>query len=166
MPTWPPLSDRMRLRSPCRGSGRFPPSRLHLCPFDFIGVDPFKIDLRNAIRSITTDFLQGTAVPTISARFHRTMAQVSVDACLRIRESDGLKRVCLSGGTFQNLRLLEHSVTGLRERGFDVFVHQRVPPNDGGLSLGQAVIASQRIDRPDLGRVPARASGEALRAPD
>jgi len=97
------------------------------------------------IRSITSEVLGGTPVPVISARFHRTMGQVVVNACVAIRESVGLNRVCLSGGTFQNLRLLDHSVTGLREQGFEVFVHHRVPPNDGGLSLGQAVIANHRL---------------------
>jgi hydrogenase maturation protein HypF len=64
---------------------------------------------------------------------------------VRIRELVGLNRVCLSGGTFQNLRLLDHSVRGLRQHGFEVFVHHRVPPNDGGLSLGQAMIANWRV---------------------
>lgn len=114
-------------------------------PFEFCGVDPFQIDLRNMIRSVTSDFLRRTPIPAISARFHRTLGQVILDACVRIRESEGLNRVCLSGGTFQNLRLLEHSVTGLREGGFEVFIHRRVPPNDGGLSLGQAVIANRRL---------------------
>ncbi len=113
--------------------------------FDYMGTEPFRIDLRTTIRSVTQDFLGGTSLALISARFHRTMAQVIVDSCLRIRQSTGLTRVCLSGGTFQNLRLLEHSVTGLREQGFDVFIHHRVPPNDGGLALGQAVIANHRI---------------------
>ncbi len=116
-------------------------------PFAFCGVDPFQIDLRSTIRSVTSDFLGHTATPVISARFHRTLGQVIVDACVRIRESENLNRVCLSGGTFQNLRLLEHSVTGLRERGFEVFIHKRVPPNDGGLSLGQAVIANRRLSK-------------------
>jgi hydrogenase maturation protein HypF len=111
-------------------------------PFVFAGGAPFQIDLRPAIRAIVGDFLRGTPVPRISANFHRTMAQVVIDACLRIRESHSLHRVCLSGGTFQNLRLLGQATTGLRERGFQVFVHHRVPPNDGGLSLGQAVIAN------------------------
>ena len=57
----------------------------------------------------------------------------------------GLARVCLSGGTFQNLRLLRHAVSLLRQRGFDVRVHRQVPANDGGLALGQAVIASCRL---------------------
>jgi hydrogenase maturation protein HypF len=121
-------------------------------PIDFHGTDspnavPFEIDLRNAIRAITSDFLRGVGVPNISARFHRTMGQMVVDACIRIRETAGLSRVCLSGGTFQNLRLLDHSVTGLRSRGFDVFIHNRVPTNDGGLALGQAVVASQQLSR-------------------
>ena len=114
-------------------------------PFTFVGGDPFQIDLRDVIRSVTSDFLRRTPIPVISARFHRTMGQVIADACVRIRESSGLNRVCLSGGTFQNLRLLDHSVIGLREQGFEVFVHHRVPPNDGGLSLGQAMIANQSL---------------------
>ena len=114
-------------------------------PFEFRGDDPFRIDLRSVIRTVANDFLGRIPIPLISARFHRTMGQVVVDACVRIRESVGLNRVCLSGGTFQNLRLLDHSVTGLRERGFEVFVHHRVPPNDGGLSLGQAMIANHRL---------------------
>ena len=99
--------------------------------------------MRPAIVAIVEDFQARIPVAAISSRFHRTMARVVVDACMRIREADGLKRVCLSGGTFQNLRLLGLSAEGLRQRGFEVFTHQRVPPNDGGLSLGQAVIANE-----------------------
>ena len=113
--------------------------------FDFREDRPFQIDLRSTIRAVVADFLRGVPVPVISANFHHTMAQIVVDACLRIRESDSLDRVCLSGGTFQNLRLLGYSAAGLRERGFEVFVHHRVPTNDGGLSLGQAVIANAQI---------------------
>ena len=110
-----------------------------------MGADPFQIDLRGTIRSLTRDYLNGASPPAISARFHRAMAQVIVDACARLRESEGLNRVCLSGGTFQNLRLLGLCVTGLRDLGFEVYIHRRVPPNDGGLSLGQAVIANQLL---------------------
>ncbi|HME07574.1 MAG TPA: carbamoyltransferase HypF [Bryobacteraceae bacterium] len=114
-------------------------------PVDFHGTGPFQIDFRKTIQSVVQDALQGTPVPVISGRFHRTMGQVVVDACDRIRESEGLNRVCLSGGAFQNLRLLKYSADGLRGRGFEVFIHRRVPPNDGGLSLGQAVIANRRV---------------------
>jgi hydrogenase maturation protein HypF len=114
-------------------------------PFEFSGGEPFEIDLRGMIRALVNDVLRNMQKSTISARFHGTLAQIIVDSCVRIRESDELHRVCLSGGTFQNLRLLEHSLAGLRDRGFEVFIHRRVPPNDGGLSLGQAVIANQRL---------------------
>jgi hydrogenase maturation protein HypF len=112
-------------------------------PFTFIGLDPFEIDMRPAIMAIVEDFQARIPVAAISARFHRTMARVVVDSCVRIRQLDDLSRVCLSGGTFQNLRLLGQSAEGLRQCGFEVFTHQRVPPNDGGLSLGQAVIANE-----------------------
>ena len=112
-------------------------------PFALIGLDPFEIDMRPAIVALVEDFQARIPVATISARFHYTMARVVVDACVRIRESDDLNRVCLSGGTFQNLRLLGQSAEELRQRDFEVFLHQRVPPNDGGLSLGQAVIANE-----------------------
>jgi hydrogenase maturation protein HypF len=55
--------------------------------------------------------------------------------------------VCLSGGTFQNVYLLERAVSLLRADGFEVFLHAKVPPNDGGISLGQAVIANQALAR-------------------
>ena len=113
--------------------------------FDFIGAEPFRIDLRDTIRSITQDFLGGTPVAVISARFHRTLAQVVVDSSTRIRQSTGLTRGVSQRRYVPDLRLLEHSVAGLREAGFEVFIHHRVPPNDGGLALGQAVIANHRI---------------------
>ena len=118
-----------------------------LYPFELTAADPFQADLRRTIRAIVADLHRGIPVPVISANFHRTMAQVICEACLRLRESDRLDRVCLSGGTFQNLRLLAHAVDGLRERGFEVFLHHRVPTNDGGLSLGQAAIANARLNR-------------------
>jgi hydrogenase maturation protein HypF len=58
-------------------------------------------------------------------------------------------RVCLSGGSFQNLYLLGHTVVELRRRGFKVFLHAQVPANDGGLSLGQAMIANQLLREGD-----------------
>jgi len=111
-------------------------------PFALCGSDPFQYDMRPAIEAIVHDFVALKPVPLIGARFHQTMADVVVDACLRIRQSEGLNRVCLSGGSFQNARLLKQSMKGLRQSAFEVFVHHRVPANDGGLSLGQAVIAN------------------------
>jgi hydrogenase maturation protein HypF len=78
----------------------------------------------------------------VSAKFHNTLAGAIAEVCIRLRKTDRLNRVCLSGGTFQNVYLLRRSVTALRRQGFEVFLHSEVPPNDGGLSLGQAVIAA------------------------
>jgi hydrogenase maturation protein HypF len=111
-------------------------------PFVIEDGDPFQIDLRSTIEAIVRDLVNGVSTGEISARFHLTMARVIAVSCDRVRTSHGLTRVCLSGGTFQNLRLLGHAVTILRESGFEVFIHHRVPTNDGGIALGQAVIAS------------------------
>lgn len=117
----------------------------HSYPFAVVGSDPFQIDVRPMIEEIVNDVSTSYDVGEISAAFHRTMATIVIEGCQRIRALDGLNRVCLSGGTFQNLRLLGQTVFGLRECGFEVFVHHRVPPNDGGISLGQAVIANARL---------------------
>jgi hydrogenase maturation protein HypF len=127
-------------------------------PFAIEEGRPFRIDLRPVIGSIVRDILDGIASGEISARFHLTMAHIIGDCCRRIRASHGLTRVCLSGGTFQNLRLLSDSLKFLRESGFEVFIHRRVPTNDGGLALGQAVVASCRLQRGWKPGVDARAS--------
>jgi hydrogenase maturation protein HypF len=79
----------------------------------------------------------------ISACFHNTVASAIAEVCLRLRQQERLNRVCLSGGVFQNVYLLERVVADLRRGGFEVFLHATVPPNDGGISLGQAVIANE-----------------------
>ncbi len=115
--------------------------------FGFTDLAPFQIDMCPTITGIVENLLAGVSVGAIAARFHRTLANVIVEACLRIRESDDSNRVCLSGGTFQNLTLLGLTVEGLRPHGFEIFTHQRIPPNDGGLSLGQAMIANEVLLR-------------------
>lgn len=112
------------------------------------GVYPFavngeEIDLRPMIAAIADD--QGIA--TIAAKFHNTLAEMIAVVCERIRAGDALHRVCLSGGVFQNALLLGRAASRLRERGFDVITHSRVPSNDGGIALGQAAVAAERIRR-------------------
>ena len=101
-----------------------------------------EIDLRQAIRDLVAERNGGETVASLSGRFHATLARAIREACLRVRESDGLKRVCLSGGSFQNVLLLEAAIRELEQAGFEVYWHSEVPPNDGGLALGQALIAS------------------------
>ena len=111
-------------------------------PFEIEMSEPWQIDMRPAIRAIVNEVRRGVRAAVVSARFHDTMAAAITEVCLLLRRSDGLNRVCLSGGTFQNVFLLSRSVTALRRHGFEVFLHSKVPTNDGGLSLGQAVVAA------------------------
>jgi hydrogenase maturation protein HypF len=96
------------------------------------------------VRAVVADLAAGAASPAVAARFHNGLAGATVAACESLREATGLETVALSGGVFQNLLLLERTAGGLEARGFRVLLHSRVPPNDGGISLGQAAVAGAR----------------------
>ena len=81
----------------------------------------------------------------IAGRFHRSIAELLAAACCEAREQTGLNIVALSGGVFQNQLLLERLLALLEELAFQVYINRRVPPNDGGLSLGQLAIAAARL---------------------
>jgi hydrogenase maturation protein HypF len=104
--------------------------------------DPFKISGQELVRAAVEDLAAGTAPGVVAARFHNGVAGVIAGCCERLRERHGLRTVALSGGVFQNLLLLNSAVGRLQELGFSVLVHSRVPCNDGGISLGQAVVAA------------------------
>jgi hydrogenase maturation protein HypF len=114
-----------------------------LYPFD---VERGLVDWRETIRYLVHDLQTGMASAVVSAKFHNSVAASIVEVCRRLRDSDGLNRVCLTGGSFQNWRLLDLSVAGLELAGFEVYWHRRVPPNDGGLALGQAVVANALLN--------------------
>jgi hydrogenase maturation protein HypF len=103
------------------------------------------IDPTGVIRAIVADLQAGTDPGAIAIRFHRGTATLVAAACRLLRDETGLDEVALSGGVWQNLLLLELTVALLREEGFTVHVHRRVPANDGGLSLGQAAVAVARL---------------------
>jgi hydrogenase maturation protein HypF len=107
------------------------------------------LDFRPVIAAIVKDLSRGRRAGEISASFHNTLSAAIGEMCGKIGSADGLNRVCLSGGSFQNLYLLGRTVVELRRRGFGVFLHAQVPANDGGLSLGQAMIANQRMREGD-----------------
>jgi hydrogenase maturation protein HypF len=111
------------------------------------GVDGDTVDFRPVIERIVAEARAGTPAPLIGARFHNTVAYAIVEVCRRLRTDEKLNRVCLSGGTFQNMKLLARTLSGLRRLGFEVFIHAQVPPNDGGIALGQAVIATEALRR-------------------
>jgi len=77
----------------------------------------------------------------MAAKFHNTIAKFTLELCDKIREKTKINKVAISGGVFQNKYLTEKVISLLESRGFVVFSHKKVPPNDGGISLGQAVIA-------------------------
>ncbi|MGH2721183.1 MAG: carbamoyltransferase HypF, partial [Actinomycetota bacterium] len=97
------------------------------------------------VRAAAADLLAGASAGRVAAAFHNGFARALVEWCVRLRAETGLTRVALSGGTFQNLLLLERVGAGLGDAGFEVLVHRRVPPNDGGIALGQAASAAARV---------------------
>ena len=117
--------------------------------FEIGSGEPWQVDVRPAIERIVQDVQAAKPTGWIAAAFHNTIAAIIVEVCQRLRAGERIERVCLSGGTFQNMFLLERAAAGLRAQGFEVFLHSKVPPNDGGIALGQAVIANALLGRSD-----------------
>ncbi len=112
---------------------------------------PFSIDENNGMRiirlgevltAIIGDIKGNVAIPEISLRFHNTIAQIITRTCKMIAGDSGIRQVALSGGVFQNRLLSRLAAAALRNEDFEVLTHQLVPCNDGGISLGQVVIAN------------------------
>jgi hydrogenase maturation protein HypF len=114
------------------------------------GTYPFEvgngmIDARPMFRALVADLRSGVHASAISARFHNGIAHMVVDVCSLIKESHGLIEVALSGGVWQNLTLLDKTVSRLQKNSFRVYLHRQVPANDGGLALGQAAVAAYKL---------------------
>ena len=99
------------------------------------------IDPAALFRALWCEYQAGRPVPHIAAAFHNSVASFTLTTCGQVREERDLNQVVLSGGCFQNALLTRRVEETLRADGFEVFTHSRVPPGDGGLSLGQAVVA-------------------------
>ncbi|WP_245966748.1 carbamoyltransferase HypF [Sphaerisporangium album] len=104
----------------------------------------FVVRGHDLVRAVLDDLSAGVEAPLVSARFHNGVARLIVEGCARVREHTGLSAVALSGGVFQNAHLVERTAARLEGRGFTVLTHTRVPPNDGGISLGQVAVAAAR----------------------
>lgn len=102
-------------------------------------------DWRVTVRDICADMERGVPTGIIATRFMNTLVLMAAETCVRVREKTGLNDVCLSGGTFQNMYLMQQLPAALKEKGFAVHKHSRVSCNDEGLSLGQAVIAMNKM---------------------
>ncbi|MBI4777683.1 carbamoyltransferase HypF [Candidatus Desantisbacteria bacterium] len=101
------------------------------------------IDPTKTILDIVHDIELDINPSIISARFHNTVIGWTLETCRRVRDKTGINKTALSGGVLQNRYLFERIKPGLEEQGFECFSHSRVPSNDGGISFGQAVIASR-----------------------
>ena len=100
------------------------------------------LDWSPMIEAILADVKNGIPVATISARFHNALAE----SIVAVAKHAGQNRVVLSGGCFQNRYLTERAVRRLQAEGFRPYWHQRVPPNDGGIALGQVVAAQRQME--------------------
>jgi hydrogenase maturation protein HypF len=96
-------------------------------------------------QNLLADLRSRTPTPLIAARFHNGVAEMVRQVVTIIRQETGITHVALSGGVWQNITLLTKTVAILQTAGFTVLTHRQVPPNDGGVALGQAVIAAQTI---------------------
>ena len=114
------------------------------------GIYPFereqdKVQVGSAVETLIADVLAGVPIPTSSAKFHNGLAQLTLEICQNLRVTTSINEVALSGGVWQNITLLRRTLSLLQNAGFVVYIHHQVPTNDGGLSLGQAVIAAAKI---------------------
>ena len=108
--------------------------------YDF-PLDDGQILVSPVIRAIVRDINQGVAPSAISARFHNGLSACALKACEQIRCQTGLRQVALSGGVWQNKTLIKQTISALNQSGFEVFFPRKLPTNDGGVSLGQALVA-------------------------
>ncbi|HBG04049.1 MAG: carbamoyltransferase HypF [Geobacteraceae bacterium GWC2_58_44] len=121
-------------------------------PYLVHGGDCQIIDFGPMFAALCADLACGRGSADIARAFHQTVAGAVSELCQKIREQTGTARVVLSGGVFQNRLLTEEVAQLLADSGFQVYCHRLVPPNDGGIALGQAVIAGRRIEAGETGK--------------
>jgi hydrogenase maturation protein HypF len=121
-------------------------------PFELADV----IDTRSLISAVVADVRSGTSAALVARRFHSTIVEIIVTACLRIRARWQVDAVALSGGVFMNALLTSEVCARLTDLGFRVYRHRQVPANDGGLSLGQLAVAAKQVGRPPADRMRER----------
>ena len=113
-------------------------------PVDVSGDEFLTLDPAPLLARLVGERDRGTPVALIAAGFHAALARGVVDCAVRLAGRHGLDTVALSGGVFQNVRLTDAVEAGIRAAGLTALVHRHLPPNDGGVSVGQAAIAAAR----------------------
>lgn len=114
----------------------------------------YRADFRGMLRQLCCDKRSGVSIGHMAAAFMNTLICMAAEMCEIIREQTGVNQVVLSGGTFQNLYLLERLLPALRQKGFTAVCHRRVSTNDEGISLGQTAIAEKGSVRHVSGSTP------------
>jgi len=112
-------------------------------PFSFMidqKVDHREVVIQPIIRSLVRSIQNGESFAKISSRFHATLVRIFIELAQDARNETGINTIVLSGGVFQNMILFEHTIFALEKANFKVYTHSQVPTNDGGISLGQAII--------------------------
>ena len=118
---------------------------------DESGTYPFAIEGKilnpsPMFQAMLSDLRANVPLPTLAGRFHNTLAGLLHRVCQKVRTQTGIEEVALSGGVWQNMTLIKKSIHLLQNDGFTIYLHHQVPTNDGGISLGQAVIAMNKLD--------------------
>ena len=106
------------------------------------------IHMEDMFRQLLIDMERKEKIEKMATFFHNTIADIILSICVKIRDSSAINRIVLSGGVFQNGFLLDRVMRDLHKNHFKVFIHQKMPPNDACISLGQAVIANQSHNYP------------------
>jgi hydrogenase maturation protein HypF len=114
-------------------------------PVDIKFRETMEVDFSHTVLGIIKDMVKGEETGVISSKFHNTIITVIQRVVEKLSSLHQIKNVVLCGGVFQNMYLLERAINGLESAGMSVFIHDKVPTNDAGISLGQAYIIRERI---------------------
>ncbi len=104
------------------------------------------INFKTLFDAIIQDILSHVAQSTMASKFHNTIVRIIITQAKKISKISGIKKIVLSGGSFQNKYILTETEIGLRQEGFTVYSHERIPTNDAGIALGQLMIAAHKAD--------------------
>ncbi|OOM82413.1 carbamoyltransferase HypF [Clostridium puniceum] len=115
--------------------------------YNVIKKDMYIIEPYEIIIKVLNDKIKGVSAKIIASKFQNTIVNLTVDMCVRIREESCINEVVLSGGVFQNSFLIEKTCYNLKKNKFKVYTHKELPSNDGGIAIGQIIIANALIER-------------------